>query len=78
LPPISGQLAITAAATVMLIAAAVLPDARGPIGAARAGACPAVQVVFARATSEAQILGRVGAAFVEALRSIVDGRSLPI
>jgi cutinase len=70
------ELAVSAVATVMLITIAVLPDARG--SAARADACPAVQVVFARGTGEAPGPGRVGEAFVEALRSMVRGRSLAI
>jgi cutinase len=59
------QLAFSAVATVLLIATSVLPAERASVGATRADAWPAVQVAFARGTSEASGLGRVGEAFVE-------------
>jgi cutinase len=48
------------------------------VGAAMASAddCPAIQVVFARGTTEAPGLGRVGGAFVDELRNKVGGRSV--
>jgi cutinase len=51
----------------------------GPIGAlptASADDCPAIEVVFARGTSEAPGLGLPGGAFVNSLRSKVGGRSV--
>ena len=44
--------------------------------AASAAPCPDVQVVFARGTSEPPGIGRVGQAFVDALRPQLGGRSL--
>jgi cutinase len=51
----------------------------GPIGAlptASADDCPAIEVVFARGTSEAPGLGLPGGAFVDSLRKKVGGRSV--
>jgi cutinase len=46
------------------------------IGVASADDCPDIEVVFARGTTEAPGLGRVGGAFVDSLRSKVGGRSV--
>lgn len=48
------------------------------ISSALAVACPDVEVVFARATTEPPGVGQVGQAFVESLRSQVSGRSVAI
>ncbi len=45
---------------------------------AQAAACPDVQVVFARGTGEPAGAGRVGDAFVEALRPLVPGKSVAV
>src|SRR4051794_12540213 len=51
----------------------------GPaVASAQAASCPAVQVVFARGTGEHEGIGRVGDAFVEALRPLVKGRSVAV
>lgn len=44
-----------------------------PVASAQSDSCPDVQVVFARGTGEPAGIGRVGDAFVEALRPLVDG-----
>jgi cutinase len=46
------------------------------IKTASAEDCPAIEVVFARGTTEGPGLGRVGGAFVDALRGMVGGRSV--
>jgi cutinase len=45
---------------------------------AQAAACPDVQVVFARGTGEPAGVGRVGDAFVDALRPRVPGKSVAV
>lgn len=45
-------------------------------GVASADGCPDIEVVFARGTTEAPGLGRVGGAFVDSLRGKVGGRSV--
>ncbi|WP_029115857.1 cutinase family protein [Mycobacterium sp. URHB0044] len=62
---------VTACAAVVapVVSSAVLPTAS-------ADDCPAIQVVFARGTSESAGLGLPGGAFVDALRSKVGGRSV--
>jgi cutinase len=49
-----------------------------PAPSARAAACPDVQVVFARGTGEPEGTGRVGEAFVDALRPLVKGKSVDV
>jgi cutinase len=61
-----------------LIAPAVLPSAATAVASAQADPCPAVQVVFARGTGEPDGIGRVGEAFVEALRPMVKGKSVAV
>ena len=46
--------------------------------AAHAAECPDVQVVFARGTGEPVGVGRVGDAFVDALRPLVPGKSVAV
>jgi cutinase len=48
------------------------------IPSASAAPCPDVEVVFARATTEPLGVGGVGQAFVDSLRSQVDGRSVGV
>src|SRR5512146_2564291 len=63
---------------VTLVAPAVLPSGATSIASAQATACPAVQVVFARGTGEPDGIGRVGDAFVDALRPQVKGKSVAV
>jgi cutinase len=44
--------------------------------AAAAGSCPDIDVVFARGTNDAPQMGRVGDAFVDALRPLVGSRTV--
>ncbi len=46
------------------------------VPAAQADGCPDIEVVFARGTTESAGIGRVGQAFVDALRGRVGGRSV--
>lgn len=55
------------------LAAAAAGSAVLPPRTAAADACPSTEVVFARGTSEPPGIGRVGSAFVSALRSQVGG-----
>ncbi len=61
------------AAAVVSAAAVVIG---GPAPSAAAQACPDVQVVFARGTGEPAGIGRVGQAFVDALRPQIGPRTL--
>jgi cutinase len=70
-----GVLAVLAA-TATLVTSTALPARSIATASASAGPCPAVQVVFARGTGETPGLGRVGAAFVDSLRSLVPGKSV--
>lgn len=71
--------AAVAVSGVTLVAPAVFPDATGTIASAQAAdSCPAVQVVFARGTGEPDGPGRVGDAFVDALRPLVGGKSVAV
>ena len=63
---------------VTLVAPALLPSGATGIASAQADACPAIQVVFARGTGEPDGTGRVGEAFVEALRPLVKGKSVAV
>jgi cutinase len=63
---------------VTLVAPAVLPSAATSIASAQADPCPAVQVVFARGTGEPDGIGRVGEAFVDALRPLAKGKSVAV
>ena len=51
---------------------------RRAVASAQADPCPAVQVVFARGTGEPDGTGRVGEAFVDALRPLVKGKSVAV
>ena len=61
-----------AAAAVMPLAATVF----APAWTATAQGCPDVEVVFARGTSEAPGVGRVGQALADALRAQLGGRTV--
>jgi cutinase len=63
---------------VTLVAPAALPSGAAGIASAQAEPCPAIQVVFARGTGEPDGTGRVGEAFVDALRPMVDGKSVAV
>ncbi|WP_036452807.1 cutinase family protein [Mycolicibacterium smegmatis] len=63
-------------ATVMLAAPLAAHAPTGALGAARAADCPDIEVVFARGTDESPGIGRIGTAFVQALRGKVGGRSV--
>jgi cutinase len=54
----------------------VSPMPIGDLATASADDCPDIEVVFARGTNDAQGLGNVGGAFVDALRGKVGGRSV--
>ena len=60
----------------VVTAGAVLLSA--PIPSASAQACPDVEVVFARGTSEPPGVGGVGQAFVDAVRSQVGAKSVDV
>jgi cutinase len=76
------RLAIGIAAVVVsgvtLVAPAVLPSGGAAVASAQTAACPDVQVVFARGTGEPDGAGRVGDAFVDALRPLVPGKSVAV
>jgi cutinase len=63
---------------VTLVAPAFLPSDATNIASAQADPCPDVQVVFARGTGEPDGTGRVGEAFVDALRPLVGGKSVTV
>jgi len=63
---------------VTLVAPTVLPAGATSIASAQAAACPDVQVVFARGTGEPDGIGRVGEAFVDALRPLTNGKSVAV
>ncbi|WP_101952320.1 cutinase family protein [Mycobacterium sp. 3519A] len=48
------------------------------VASAAQDSCPAVQVVFARGTGEPDGIGRVGQAFVDALKPLVKGKSVAV
>jgi cutinase len=69
-------LAAVVISDVTLVAPAFLPAGNTSIASAQAASCPDVQVVFARGTGEPDGVGRVGQAFVDALRPLVKGKSV--
>jgi cutinase len=62
----------------LLLALAPLGVNAATTPAARGDGCPDIEVVFARGTSEGPGIGRVGQAFVDALRGRVGGRSVGV
>lgn len=65
--------AIFAAAAVLAIAPLTAPSAK-----AASGACPPVEVIFARGTNEAPGVGATGQAFVDALNARVPANSVDV
>src|SRR6201991_1396645 len=63
---------------VTLVAPAVVSSGTAAVASAQAAPCPAVQVVFARGTGEPDGTGRVGEAFVDALRPLVRGKAIAV
>lgn len=71
------RVALAASATLLTAAATIAgPASLGSLAAAHADGCPDIEVVFARGTNEDPGLGRIGNAFVSALRGKVGGRSV--
>jgi cutinase len=62
----------------LAVAAVVVSGVTLVAPAAAQAACPDVQVVFARGTGEPVGVGRVGDAFVDALRPLVPGKSVAV
>jgi cutinase len=54
------------------------PTALTNVATAQANSCPDVEVIFARGTGEPDGVGRVGDAFVDALRSRLPGKSVDV
>jgi cutinase len=71
-PRISARLA--AIATAVLSTSAVLAAAPAPTAAA--ASCPDIDIVFARGTGEPDGIGKVGLAFIDALRPQIGARTL--
>jgi cutinase len=67
---------LVAAAVLTAAAALIVPAPASTLAVASAEDCPAIQVVFARGTNDSPGLGRIGDAFVRALRGKVGGRSV--
>ncbi|MDG5485248.1 cutinase family protein [Mycolicibacterium gadium] len=63
---------------VTLVAPALLPSGPAGVASAQPAECADVQVVFARGTGEPAGIGRVGDAFVDALRPLVPGQSVDV
>lgn len=63
---------------VTLVAPALLPSGSTGVASAQPAECADVQVVFARGTGEPAGIGRVGDAFVDALRPLVPGQSVDV
>lgn len=63
---------------VTLVAPALLPSGPTGVASAQPAECADVQVVFARGTGEPAGIGRVGDAFVDALRPLVPGQSVDV
>ncbi|CAN5456398.1 cutinase family protein [soil metagenome] len=76
---VSRRLALAAvpvlAAATLLSAPVILPAGQG-LPAAAAAPCPDIEVVFARGTSEAPGIGRVGQALTDALIAQAGGRTV--
>lgn len=63
---------------VTVVAPALLPAGPTGVASAQPAECADVQVVFARGTGEPAGIGRVGDAFVDALRPLVPGQSVDV
>jgi cutinase-like protein len=67
---VSSAAAVLSAAAAILLAPAALPhESSGTLPAAHAASCPNVEVIFARGRFEPPGTGRIGEAFVNALRT---------
>jgi cutinase-like protein len=67
---VSSAAAVLSAAAAILLAPATLPhESSGTLPAAHAASCPNVEVIFARGRFEPPGTGRIGEAFVNALRT---------
>ena len=66
------------AAAVVATSAPVISVAQLGIPSASAGPCPEIEVVFARGTGEPPGAGPTGQAFIDSLRTRVDGRSFGV
>jgi cutinase len=66
------------AAAVVSVAALIGPQASGVAAAAEDTSCSEVEVVFARGTFEAPGVGATGQAFVDALNSRLNGKSVDV
>jgi cutinase len=77
-----GTLLVAAAATLAYSALLIAPPASRAdetvLTAGSSTSCPDVQVVFARGTGEPPGAGRVGDAFADSLRSLVNGKSVAV
>lgn len=72
------SVAATLACGALLVTPAVSHADQLPITGEPATPCPDVQVVFARGTGEPPGAGRVGEAFADSLRSLVNGKSVDV
>ena len=70
--------ATTLACAALLLTPAVSHADQGRITGEPASSCPDIQVVFARGTGELPGAGRVGEAFADSLRSLVNGNSVAV
>lgn len=71
------RVALATSAVLLTASAAIIaPASLGAVAPADADGCSDIEVVFARGTNEDPGLGRVGNAFVGALRGKVGGRSV--
>ncbi|MGH3582350.1 MAG: cutinase family protein [Mycobacterium sp.] len=66
----------TSAALLTAAAAVITPASTSMLASAQADGCSDIEVVFARGTNDSPGLGRIGDAFVGALRNKVGGRSV--
>jgi cutinase len=65
-------------AAVLFSGVTLVAPATTAVASAAQDSCPAVQVVFARGTGEPDGIGRVGQAFVDALKPLVKGKSVAV
>ena len=73
-----GLLMCVAALMVSGVTLVALPSGSTGVASAQPAECADVQVVFARGTGEPAGVGRVGDAFVDALRPLVPGKSVSV
>ncbi|OBF25957.1 cutinase [Mycobacterium sp. ACS1612] len=75
-PPLRRLMMCVAAA--LFAGVTLVAPATMAVASAAPDSCPAVQVVFARGTGEPEGIGRVGQAFVDALKPLVKGKSVAV